>query len=53
MTDHAHAVDSKADSQLHFFELLGHKKYGLTAINIFDEASGIQEKFYILTRRMR
>lgn len=46
MRDDAQAVDSQTDSQLHFFELLGHSKYGFTAINIFDEGAGIQEKFY-------
>lgn len=46
MTDHAQVEDSQADSQLHFFEFLGHKKYGLTAINFFDDSSGNRERFY-------
>jgi len=46
MTDHARVEDFQADSQLHFFNFLGHKKYGLTAINFFDDISGNREKFY-------
>lgn len=46
MTDHAQAEDFQADSQLHFFNFLGHMKYGLTAINFFDDISSNREKFY-------
>lgn len=47
MTDHAQTEDYQADSQLLFFEFLGHKKYGLTAINFFNDGSGNQERYYI------
>ncbi len=45
MTDYAQR-DSTAGFQLQFFELLGHSNYGLTAVNIFDEGTGLKEKFY-------
>ena len=34
---------------LDFYPLLGHEGYGLTAINVFDEPSNLQMKFYVST----
>jgi hypothetical protein len=45
VTDYAQG-DSQAGFQLQFFQFLGYSKYGLTALNIFDEGTGLKEKFY-------